>query len=553
MKKIIITLALALMMCQMMQAAPLKGKVLYLDFSQPVSERSKSSFNVGLSGVGSSKSTSLLTYEAVLASAAKDDGIAMIYMRPDHLSAGTATREELRTSIMRFRENSGKRVVAYLESISAGSLYIASAADMVILNPAGSGSFTGMGSTQYFLKDFLDALGVKMQLIRHGKYKSAGEMYIRNDISPENREQYEALLGSIWNSYMTEIAASRGTTVEHLNSLAENLVLGDAPTWYQEGLVDTLMHRDQVEAYLCSLFGKEKSSDISRVTVGKYKLNKSHARDKVAIIYADGEIGSGSEIVGQQLARTIEEVMRDDKVKAVVFRVNSPGGAVFDSDLIRRAILQLQAVKPVIASYGNYAASGGYWISSSAKRIFCSNATLTGSIGVFGMVPSYGGAIRKILRVNPVTVGTHSHSDMGTGMRDLDEAELEWNQKQIETVYTNFINLVAENRGMTPEAVDEIAQGRVWAGVTAFEIGLADERGTLLDAVKYAAKDAGLTNFRVETYPEVKEMDLKSFLKGGNGEDLPLVFTEYQGLIGLLQSVDEPSVMALMECVIDIR
>ncbi|MBO4434552.1 MAG: signal peptide peptidase SppA [Bacteroidales bacterium] len=548
MKRSVLVVAAALMLCASAQAKPLKGKVLFLNFSQPVAERAKSSMSLGMSGVSNNRSSSLLTLEAVLETAAKDDDIAMIFMRPDKLTAGTATTEEIRTSVLRFREKSGKRVVAYMNSINARSLYLATSADMIVLNPAASGHFSGMGSTQYFIKDLLDTLGVHMQLIRHGKYKSAGEMYIRNDISPENREQYQALLGTIWDTYMDGIAQARGIEKSSLDAMASRLSLADAPSWYEAGLVDTLMHRDQIEAYLCALMGKDKVSDIGKITPDKYKLHKGNSRNHIAVIYADGSIGS--DLVGDELARTIEKVKADKNVKAVVFRVNSPGGAVMDSDIIRRAILQLQEDKLVVASYGDYAASGGYWISASASRIFCSNTTLTGSIGVFGMVPSYGDAIRRHLHVNPVVVGTHEHSDMFSGMRDLDPAELEWNQQQIETVYTNFVNLVAKGRGMTPDAVDDIAQGRVWAGATAFKIGLADERGTLLDAIKYAAKEAGLSDFRIDCYPEVKEVTLRSLLSG-KSDNLPLVTLPFSEFPFLLQA-EGPVYMALMESIITI-
>ena len=549
MKKISVLFAAFLMLAGVAQAAPLKGKVLFLDFSSPIGERTKSSVELTLpAGISSGRTFSLLTMEGVLESAAGDKDIAMIFMRPDKMSGGNATTEELRTSIIRFRERSGKRVVAYMNSINPRSLYLATAADMIVLNPAAGGNFNGMGSTQYFLKDLLDTLGVKMQLIRHGKYKSAGEMYIRNDISPENREQYEALLGTVWKTFVDGIAQARGISAEKLDGFARDLTLGDADTWYKEGLVDTLMHRDEMEAYLCSLMGKEKVSQIAKVTPEKYKLSKGSSKNRIAVIYADGTIGS--DIKGDALARTIEQVRADDAVKAVVFRVNSPGGAVIDSDIIRRAILRLQEKKPVIASYGDYAASGGYWISSSASRIFCMNSTLTGSIGVFGTVPSYGGALRKHLHVNPVTVGTHPHSDMFSGMRDLDEEELAWNQKQIESVYENFVNLVAKGRGMEPQAVDDIAQGRVWAGATAFEIGLADEWGTLIDAIKYAAKEAGIKDFRIDSYPEVKEMSLKSLLSG-KPQEAPLVTLPFSEL-SFLKDMDGLTVMALMESIITI-
>ena len=289
-------------------------------------------------------------------------------------------------------------------------------------------------------------------------------------------------------------------------------------------------------------------TDIPKITPDKYKLARGTSSNRIAVIYADGSIGS--DIKGDALARVIEKVAADKDVKAVVFRVNSPGGAVMDSDIIRRAILQLQKSKPVIASYGDYAASGGYWISSSASRIFCSNNTLTGSIGVFGMVPSYGDAIRRHLHVNPVTVGTHGHSDMFSGMRDLNPEELAWQQKQIETVYANFVELVAEGRGMTPEAVDEIAQGRVWAGASAFKIGLADENGTILDAIKYAAKQAGVKDFRIACYPEIKDMNLRTILSG-QSEGSPLIVLPFSEL-NFFENVHGPLVMALMESIITI-
>lgn len=500
----------------------LQGKILKLDFRQSVTERGGSSVGVGLSGLSRSGAVSLLDLERALEQAAEDPKIALVYLTPDRLSAGAATTEEIRAALARFRK-SGKPILSYSTSFTAGSYYLASVADKVVLNKAGDGRFVGMSSSQFFLKDALDTLGIRIQLIRHGKYKSAGERFIRNDISPENREQNEAMLHALWQSRMEEIAASRGVRVELLDSLAGAMALDEAETWKRYGLVDELAHRDEVEKYLSGLFQKG-IDDIPFVTLKEYagKLKKGSG-ERIAVVFADGEISrEGSEgIVGDKMARLLADIRRNEDIKAVVFRVNSPGGEVVASDLIRREIDQLKASgKPVVASYGNYAASGGYWISSSADRIFANRSTLTGSIGVFGLVPVVGDAIKKHLKINPVTLKTHAHSDAMSGMRALTDEEADLYQEHIEHIYDRFVSLVAESRGKTREEIDAIAQGRVWAGRDALEIGLVDEFGTLSDAIRYAAGKAGLRKYRIVSYPE-KKSGLKALL--ADDEDEPLV------------------------------
>ncbi len=484
----------------------LKGKILKIDTRDAIAERGGSSMSLSLSGVSSSSSLSLLSVERALEKAVDDDHIAMVYINFDHFSAGASAMEEIRALLGRLSD-AGKPVIAYGASLDNGSYYLASAADRIFLHPKGGGALTGLGSTQYFLKDLLDTLGVDIQLIRHGKFKSAGEMYIRNDISPENREQYEVLLNSLWSSMVEEMAASRGKTPEEIAALAENLGTGTAATWLENGLVDGLKYRDEMEQYLCHLFGTEDPADVKTVTIKEYAsdLKKGPSRKKVAVIYADGQIvRSGGDIVGEKLAAEIARVRADSTVKAVVFRVNSPGGEVVAADMIRREIELLQKDKPVVASYGAYAASGGYLISAACDRIFVDNTTLTGSIGVFGLVPSVGNAIRKNLKVNVVTLGTNAHSGMGTGMNRLTPEEEAWYQKEIEGIYDDFVSVVAEGRDMEKAAVDSIAQGRVWAGKDALTIGLADERGSLLDAISHAASLAGLEHYRVAVYPAKK-------------------------------------------------
>lgn len=511
----------------------LKGKVLRIDLSKPVSERSSSSLNLSASGLSLSSSVSLLDIERALQKAAKDNQIAMVFLNLDHFSADMASMEEIRSCLKDFSA-AGKPVVAYAASLGNGSYYLGSVADRLFMYPKGEGSLNGLGSTQFFLKDLLDTLQIDVQLIRHGKFKSAGEMYIRNDISPENRQQYEDLLGSIWSTFTDEMAASRGIESAKLRSLADGLALSTAQTWLDAGLVDGLKYRDEMELYLAKLFGTKDPTEVKVVDMEDYmeKLKKGPSAKKVAIIYAEGEIArEGSGIVGDKLSRQIAAVRADSTVKAVVFRVNSPGGEVVAADMIRREIELLCKEKPVVASYGSYAASGGYLISAGCDRIITDNTTLTGSIGVFGMIPSFGKAIRKNLHVNPVQVGTGPHSGMSSGMAPLSAEEEAWYQEQIEGIYDDFVGVVAEGRSMTTEAVNEIAQGRVWSGKDALEIGLADETGTLLDAVDCAAKLAGKKlgkNYRIAVYPEKKS--LKDRLKDPSGsqddKDKPLVRME---------------------------
>lgn len=528
MRRLIICLCIALISSTVLSGADkgfLKGKILKIDLKDVISERGGGSFSIGLGGINVSSSVSLLSFERALKEAATDDKIAMIYLNTDHFRSSMAGMEEIREYLKRFSAM-GKPVVAYSAGFSNGSYYIASVADRIFLYPKGSGSLSGLSTTQFFLKDALDAVGVDVQLIRHGKYKSAGEMYIRNDISPENREQYEVLFNSLWNAMLAEMSESRSISVEDLKGWIDNLELSTADTWLSKGLIDGLKYRDEMETYLCNLFGKTEAGEVKVVSIQDYikDLQKGPSSKKIAVIYADGQIDrDGSEVAGERLSHVIASVRKDSTVKAVVFRVNSPGGEVVGADMIRREIEVLQQYKPVIASYGSYAASGGYLISAGCDRIFVDNTTLTGSIGVFGMIPSVGKAIRKNLKVNPVTIGTNKHSGMGSGMEPLSEEEQAWYQKEIEGIYEDFVGVVAKGRSVSTEYVDSIAQGRVWSGKDALEIKLADEKGTLLEAIEYAAKKIKLDRYRIQNVPEEKSL-FQQLRDGDNDKkDSPLV------------------------------
>ena len=525
MKKLCTCLLLALLLCVPLGAQGfLKGKILYFDAGDNLSERSGSSFKFSLlGGLSVSSSLSLFSVERALEKAADDNDIAMVFFRPDMVSAGMAAREELRQSLARFAAK-GKPVVCYGISFDTGSYYLGSVGDRVFMHPGSSGTLMGPSSTQLYYKDLLDSLGVRIQLIRHGSYKSAGEPYVRSEMSEENRQQYQALLGSMWEPMVEEMASSRGIPADSLRAWITSLQLSTSRDWLEKGLVDGLKFRDEMEDYLCHLFGKADVDDLKKVSMSEYVESlRDNGSKKVAVLYAEGEIvRSGSGIAGEKFAREIAKVRADSSVKAVVFRVNSPGGEVVAAEMIRREIEALRKDKPVIASYGDYAASGGYLISAGTDRIFVDNATLTGSIGVFGQVVSYGEALSKKLHIHPFTVGTHEHSDMGSGMRPLDEQELERYQADIDGIYDDFVRVVSDGRGMDRNAVEAVAQGRVWSGRDALKNGLADEKGILLDAVKYAAKRAGLDKYGIAVYPEQNDL-LGEILSLAKETDQPMI------------------------------
>ena len=442
--------------------------------------------------------------------AAADPGIKYILLRPDGATAGTSDLEELRSALTEFRK-SGKAVVAYTENPSNGSYYLASACDKIYMTSYHGGmvQMTGLAGRMIFLKDVLDKVGVNYQLIRHGKYKSAGEMYIKNAPSDENREQNQVMVGSLWNTVSCQIAESRGIPVDRLNGLIDSLKLNFPEDMLREGLVDELLDHEGLVNKLCGLAMVNDVKDLHLVPFADYvsaKVLNLGGKENVAILFADGEIADGfgyDGITSDRFVKEIDKLRKDNTVKAVVLRVNSPGGSVVASEKIRTALGLLKAEKPVVASYGNYAASGGYWISAGAQKIYSDATCLTGSIGVFSLIPEFSGATKK-LGVNVVTVGSNKHSDMFSLMRPFDAEETAYLQSYVEDIYGQFVGLVAEGRSLDPAKVDEMAQGRVWVGTDALGLGLVDEIGGLREAVAYAASLAGYVNksdYKVTCYP----------------------------------------------------
>ncbi len=482
--------------------------------------------------------------------AAADPGIKYVLLRADAASGGVSTMEELRAALAEFRK-SGKAVVAYTENPSTGSYYLASVADKVYMTSyhGGNAQMIGLSSRMLFLKDLLDKVGVNYQLIRHGKYKSAGEMYIKNAPSDENREQYQVMVNSLWKTLSAATAESRGLTEEKLNELVDNLRLNFPEDFLENGLVDELLDHEGLVNKLCALAQVEKQEDLHLIPFADYvsaKVLNYGGKDNVAILFADGEIIDGNEkteIASDRFVSEIDKIRKDKTVKAVVLRVNSPGGSVVASEKIRTALKLLMDEKPLVASYGNYAASGGYWISAGTQKIFSDATCLTGSIGVFSMIPEFSKTAGK-LGVNVVTVGSNKHSDMYSLMRPFDKEEEATMQAYVEDIYTRFVNIVAEGRSLETTQVDDLGQGRVWVGTDALERGLVDEIGGLRQAVDYAASLAGFVNksdYRVVGFPAPlsKSDQFLDMLFGREEEPSILAGTPFESLGKTLRGLRE--------------
>ena len=509
--------------------------VLSIDFSKMTLAEQTEEADPFAALQGGDMITPVGIYEAIKAvnAAAEDPAIRYIYMRPDAASGGFARIEEFRTALKNFR-NSGKAVVSYIESPTNAGYYLASVSDKIYMTSydGGMNMFGGISSQLIFLKDALDRLGVNVQLIRHGKYKSAGEMYIRNSSSKENMEQNEAMIGSIWESWATLIAQDRGISVETLNNMLNNLELNFPEDFLAKGLVDELLTRDELQKKLADLYVTDDYKHVKSISLADYATLKKtvnyKAANKVAVIYAEGNIvdgGAKDQVAGDRFAKIIQDVRNDKDVKAVVLRVSSPGGSVLASEKIKAELDLLRESVPVIASYGEYAASGGYWISANSDYIFSNATTLTGSIGVFSMIPDIGGTLKNKLHVNVTPVNSNEHADMYGMIRPLDNKEVAYMQASVEKIYDKFTNIVAAGRDMTVEDVDAIAQGRVWTGAEALGIGLVDQIGTIEDAINYAATSiegvTSVNDVQVVAYPKPQtpiEALLESF--GGKGESV---------------------------------
>ena len=495
-------------------SAPLpKEGVLLMDMSKlVVTEQTQE--NNPFSSFQGDETSPVGIWDAVNAihKAAEDPGVKYILVKTDGTSA-LSKLEELRKALTDFRK-SGKAVIAYGETFTSGSYYLASVADRIYTTShhGGNNFMLGISGRMLFLKDLLGKLGVNYQLIRHGKYKSAGETYVKSAPSPENMEQNQAMIDSMWETVANETAESRGVSVDSLNYFIDHLSIALPEDMVSHNLADAVLSVEEYKEKLADLAGKDSYKDVKFIPFSDYSAAKAlpnlTAKKKIAVIYANGNIveqNDPNNISGDRFAGIIAKVRADSTVKAVVFRVNSPGGTVLAASKIKEEIDLTKAVKPVIASYGDYAASGGYWISNSCDHIFSNATTLTGSIGVFSAIPEFSKTLKDVVHVNMVPVNSHKHSDMLSLTRPFDAEETAWMQVYVDDIYNNFVSIVAEGRDMTFEDVDKIAQGRVWTGTDALKIGLVDEIGTLEDAINYAASVAGdpeISNWGIASYPK---------------------------------------------------
>lgn len=453
------------------------------------------------------KSVSLISVMEAIERASSDHRIEGIYLNFSSLSMGMGTMEEIRNALLKFKE-SGKFIISYSNYYTQGTYYLASVADEIYVNPEGSVDWRGLSSTSVFFKGLLDKLGVKAEIYRVGEFKSAVEPYMTDRMSPENRQQMETLLNSIWNNIVGEIAETRGLEPANLQKYATNLVVATPQKAVELGLIDGIRYNDEVLAELVEKTHQDANKTQETVLLSDYmKAPRSksgrQSKNKIALIYAEGDIAGGTHasdgiIPGDGLAAKLAKVRKDDQVKAVVLRVNSPGGSALASDVIWREMSLIQQDKPIIVSMGDYAASGGYYISCPADVIISNKHTLTGSIGVFGLTFNLEDAFRNKLGVTTDVARTNPSGDLGSVFRPTTPAERNYIQNSVESVYDTFIDHVAEGRNLSREKVLPIAGGRVWSGIDAAEIGLVDGHGGIKEAIELAADRAGISdNYRI--------------------------------------------------------
>lgn len=459
--------------------------------------------------------------------AKENEDIKGIYIQASWLGTGFASLEEIRNALKDFKE-SGKFIVAYGDNYSQGLYYLASVADKVLLNPQGMVEWKGLASTPMFLKDLLAKIGVEMQVFKVGTYKSAVEPFIATEMSPANREQVNVYLSSIWGQLTSDVAASRKMSADSLNAVADRmLAFYPAEKSVQYGLVDTLMYKNDVRNYLKTMVGVDKDDrmpvlGLKDMVNVKKNVPKDKSGNVIAVYYAYGEIDGGSSsatseegINSKKVIRDLRKLQEDEDVKAVVLRVNSPGGSAYGSEQIWYAISELKKEKPVIVSMGDYAASGGYYISCNADTIVADPTTLTGSIGIFGMFPNAKGLADKI-GVSFDVVKTNQYADFGMLARPMNDGEKGLVQMYVNRGYDLFLTRCSDGRGISKEELDKIAQGRVWTGSTAKELGLVDELGGLDKALEIAVAKAKVDAYTVMNYPK-KESFFESLMNTNPG------------------------------------
>ena len=527
-----------------------ENSVFVLDLNGALSERVKENPLQALMG----EDYQMYGLDDILSSirkAKENENIKGIYLQAGMMEAGFASLEEIRAALKDFKE-SGKFVVAYGDTYTQGMYYLASVADKVIVNPQGSIAWQGLAAQPVFFTDLLKKVGVEMEIFKVGTYKSAVEPFIATEMSEANREQMTAYLNSTWRRLLEDVSASRGMSEDDLNKCADGfMTLSPAETYIANGLADTLMYKDEVLAYLKGLTDREADESLRTLSLADMKnVKRNVPLDKsgniIAVYYAFGGIDESTStdegINSEKVIRDLRKLREDETIQAVVLRVNSPGGSAYGSEQIWREVVLLKEKKPVVVSMGDYAASGGYYISCAADCIVADPTTLTGSIGIFGMFPNMEGLLTDKLGLHFGMVKTNPNADMGDITRPFNATEKEAMQNYINNGYKLFVQRCADGRGMSVEAIEKIAEGRVWTGATAKELGLVDELGGLDKALEIAAQKAGVEAYSVLNYPG-KESIFSSLMNEGKDSyidgKMSETMGEYYDYVKLVQNLKD--------------
>lgn len=509
------------------KVAVANNSLLVIDLDRQVVDRSVNDLfsNIDIIGLASTKTIGLDDIKKSLNKAVNDSRIKGIYLKVSAFGGGMASAEEVRNMLLYFKDKSNKPIYAYGDNFDQKAYYVATVADKIAIHPMGSVDFRGLGGEMIFYKNLLEKIGVEVQVIRgpDNKFKAAVEPVMLEKMSSENRQQQLVYMTSLWSRMLKGISETRNITEEKLNEMADEvLTLKHGSNMVEAGLVDKTGYKDEILNDLREITGIQAKKGMPVVSVADYAKDQIHfekqGRDKIAIIYASGEIGGAdlgnNSIIGDKLSLEIRKARQDSTCKAIVLRVNSPGGAVFDSETIWREVKLAAQEKTLVVSFGDVAASGGYYIACAADLIVAQPNTITGSIGVFGTIPNFKELLNNKLGITTDVVKTNKNSDMLTTTRPLTVHENEMLQKYIAQAYDTFLSHVAEGRNMTKEQVDSIGQGRVWSGENAKGIGLIDEFGGLDCAVELAAEIADIDEYHTVSLPALPG-SFEQFLKTG--------------------------------------
>ena len=537
----------------------LDNSVLVAEFNTPILDRANdypfSDFNLGNLDMDAAMGLDQVLKD--IRKASIDDDISGIFLNLSAVPASMATVEEIRDALLEFKE-SDKFIIAHADLYTQKSYYLATAADKVYLTPTGDLDFKGLQARVLLFKRALDKYGIDMQVIRHGAFKSAVEPFLTDEISEANREQLDAMISSVWNKMISEIALARGISEEDLNTYANEMSVTFDHQALEKKMIDGLRYYDEVLDELRELTETDEDDDIPSIKLSKYKDvtvedEKEASSNRIAVVYAMGNIVTGDAgegmIGSDRIAKAIRKAREDDKIKAIVLRVNSGGGSALASEVIYREVKLASEVKPVVASLGDVAASGGYYIVCPADTIVASETTITGSIGVFGLIPNFKELMNEKIGITTGVVKTNKYADIMSTTRPLTEDERAMIQDYVDDTYTTFVNHVAEGRSMTFEEVDAIGSGRVWSGVNAMENGLIDVYGGLEKSIEIAAEMADLENYRIRSLPALEDPFTMLMKELTGGAKMRMIRKELGASYELYKKAEEISDMQGLQAV----